>query len=56
MLVCRLGMSDSPLYLRTGVQIAAGISGDTDDAWRKALAMPEVRPYAAAELNPAGGP
>jgi len=43
--------SDSPLYLRTGVQIAAGISGDTDEAWREALAMPEVRPYAAAELN-----
>src|SRR5207302_1039916 len=47
--------SDSPLYLRTGVQIAAGISGDTDEAWREALAMPEVRPYAAAELNRRAG-
>ena len=47
--------NDSPLYLRTGVQIAAGISGDTDEAWRQALAMPEVRPYAAAELNRRAG-
>jgi hypothetical protein len=47
--------SDSPLYLRTGIQIAAGISGDTDEAWREALAMPEVRPYAAAELNRRAG-
>ena len=47
--------SDSPLYLRTGAQIAAGISGDTDEAWREALAMPEVRPYAAAELNRRAG-
>jgi len=47
--------SDSPLYLRTGVQIAPGISGDTDEAWREALAMPEVRPYAAAELNRRAG-
>jgi hypothetical protein len=46
---------DSPRYLRTGVQIAAGISGDTDEAWREALAMPEVRPYAAAELNRRAG-
>ncbi len=47
--------SDSPLYLRTGIQIAAGISGDTDEAWREALAMPEVRPYAAVELNRRAG-
>jgi hypothetical protein len=47
--------SDSPLYLRTGVQIAAGISGDTDEAGQEALALPEVRPYAAAELNRRAG-
>lgn len=47
--------SADPRYLRTGVQVAAGISGDTDEAWREALAMPEVRPYAAAELNRRAG-
>jgi hypothetical protein len=47
--------SDGPRYLRTGVQVAAGISGDTDEAWREALAMPEVRPSAAAELNRRAG-
>jgi hypothetical protein len=38
-------------YLVTGVQIAAGIEGDTEAAWRSALSLPKIRPYAVLELN-----
>jgi len=43
------------VYLATGVQIAAGIEGDTEAAWRSAMSLPAVRPYAVAELNRRAG-
>lgn len=42
-------------YLTTGVQIAAGIKGDTEDAWLSAMSLPAIRPYAVAELNRRAG-
>lgn len=42
-------------YLTTGVQIAAGIEGDTEAAWLSAMSLPAIRPYAVAELNRRAG-
>ena len=42
-------------YLATGVQIAAGIEGDTEAAWLSAMSLPAIRPYAVAELNRRAG-
>src|SRR2546426_10416172 len=42
-------------YLTTGVQIAAGIEGDTKAAWLSAMSLPAIRPYAVAELNRRAG-
>jgi hypothetical protein len=46
---------EDDVYLATGVQIAAGIEGDTEAAWRSAMALPAIRPYAVAELNRRAG-
>jgi hypothetical protein len=42
-------------YLTTGVRIAALIEGDTEAAWRSAMSLPAIRPYAVAELNRRAG-
>ncbi len=42
-------------YLTTGVQIAAGIEGDTEAAWLSAMSLPAIRPYAVSELNRRAG-
>jgi len=42
-------------YLTTGVQIAAGIKGDTEAAWLSAMSLPAIRLYAVAELNRRAG-
>ena len=42
-------------YRRTAVQIASGIDGDTEHAWRSALSIPAIRPYVIAELNRRAG-
>ena len=42
-------------YLTAGVQIAVGIDGDTEAAWRSAMSLPVIRPYAVAELNRRAG-
>jgi hypothetical protein len=39
------------LFLTSAVVIARGIDGETDAAWRDALGIPAVRPYAVEELN-----
>ena len=46
---------EDDVYLATGVQIAAGIEGDTDAAWRSATSLPAIRPYAVAELSRRAG-
>jgi hypothetical protein len=46
---------EDDVYLATGVQIAAGIEGNTEAAWRSAMALPAIRPYAVAELNRRAG-
>ena len=42
-------------YLTAAVEIAAGIQGDTETAWRSATGLPGIRPYAVAELNRRAG-
>ena len=42
-------------YLTAAVEIAAGIQGDTETAWRSATDLPGIRPYAVAELNRRAG-
>ena len=42
-------------YRRTAVQIASGIDGDTEHAWRSALSIPAIRPYVIVELNRRAG-
>jgi hypothetical protein len=46
---------EDPAYLTTGVRIAAGITGDTEDSWMSAMSLPSIRPYAVAELNRRAG-
>ena len=46
---------EDDVYLATGVQIAAGIEGDTEAAWLSAMSLPAIRPYAVAELNRRAG-
>jgi hypothetical protein len=49
------GAEADDTYLATGVQIAARIEGDTEAAWRSAMSLPAIRPYAVAELNRRAG-
>ncbi|HTP14720.1 MAG TPA: hypothetical protein VMK13_02660 [Streptosporangiaceae bacterium] len=42
-------------YRRTAVQIASGIDGDTEHAWRSALSIAAIRPYVIVELNRRAG-
>jgi hypothetical protein len=47
--------AEEAAYLTIGVQIAAGIEGDTEAAWLSAMSLPAIRPYAVAELNRRAG-